>query len=69
MAERMLKVNEVADMVRVDPETVRRWLRAGELRGVRVGPGRGSYRIPESEVERMLTPEPAETEGADEGED
>jgi excisionase family DNA binding protein len=50
----MLKVKEVAERVRVDPETVRRWLRSGELRGVLVGPGRGRYRVPESEVNRML---------------
>ena len=54
MAERMLKIQEVADIARVNPETVRRWLRGGELRGVRIGAGRGSYRVPESEVERML---------------
>ncbi len=52
--EKMLKVNEVAERARVNPETVRRWLRDGELRGVRIGPGRGSYRVPESEVERIL---------------
>ena len=45
MAEKMLKVTEVAERARVDPETVRRWLRGGALRGVRIGPGRGSYRV------------------------
>jgi excisionase family DNA binding protein len=58
MAEKMLKVAEVAERARVDPETVRRWLRGGALRGVRIGPGRGSYRVPESEVDRMLGVEP-----------
>jgi excisionase family DNA binding protein len=52
--EKMLKVDEVAERARVNPETVRRWLRSGELRGVLIGPGRGRYRVPESEVDRML---------------
>jgi excisionase family DNA binding protein len=63
MAEKMLKVAEVAERARVDPETVRRWLRGGALRGVRIGPGRGSYRVPESEVDRMLGVEPGTAVG------
>jgi excisionase family DNA binding protein len=52
--ERLLKVDEVAERLRVHPETVRRLLRSGKLRGsMPIGP-RGGWRIPASEVERLL---------------
>ena len=53
--ERMLKVPEVAKRLGLNPETIRRWLREGKLRGVLVGGTRGGYRVPESEVARVLT--------------
>ncbi len=51
--ERYLRVPEVADHLRVDPETVRRWLRAGKLRGVLLSQ-QGGYRVAESELRRFL---------------
>jgi len=56
MAERetMLTVEEAADRLRVHAETVRRWLRSGRLRGHLLSE-RAGYRIPASEVERLLT--------------
>lgn len=54
--ERVLKVAEFADRVRVHPETVREWLRVGKVRGTRLGGNRAGWRIPESEVARLLMP-------------
>jgi excisionase family DNA binding protein len=52
--DRLLTVNEVAARLRVNPETVRRMLRDGRLCGsIPVSP-RGGWRIPASEVERVL---------------
>lgn len=51
--ERYWRVPEVADRLRVDPETVRRWLRAGKLRGVLLSQ-QGGYRVPESELGRFI---------------
>jgi excisionase family DNA binding protein len=52
--DRLLTVAEVADLLRVDPETVRRMLRSGRLRGsIPVSP-RSGWRIPTSEVERVI---------------
>ena len=52
--ERLWTVDEVAERLRVHPETIRRMLRRGQLRGsMPVGP-RGGWRIPESEVVRLL---------------
>ena len=58
MSERVLTVPEVAERLRINEETVRRWLRTGKIRGVRLGGTRAGYRIPESEVGRLLSPEP-----------
>ena len=52
--ERLLTVREVADRLRSSPETVRRWLRGGKLRGFRLGGTKLGYRIPEQELERLL---------------
>ncbi len=52
--DRLLTVTEVAERLRVDPETVRRMLRRGRLRGsIPVSP-RAGWRIPTSEVERII---------------
>ena len=52
--ERLLTVRQVAEMVAVRPETVRRWLKEGKLRGRMPGGNRSGYRIPESEVARLV---------------
>jgi excisionase family DNA binding protein len=53
--EELLLVPEVARRVRVSEETVRRWLRSGALRGFQLATGRGGWRIPATEVDRLLT--------------
>lgn len=52
--DRLLTVTEVADRLRVDPETVRRMLRAGRLHGSIPVSARAGWRIPESEVSRVI---------------
>ena len=51
--ERFLTVTEVVDKLRVHEQTVRRWLREGELRGVNYG-GRGGYRIRERDLDAFI---------------
>jgi excisionase family DNA binding protein len=53
VAERYLTVEEVAELLHVDPHSVRRWLRAGTLRGVALG-GRTGWRIPEEALTAFL---------------
>ena len=53
--ERVLTVAEAAERLRTSEETIRRWLRDGKLRGVRIGSTRVGWRIPESEVRRLLS--------------
>ena len=50
----LLTVDDVASHLRSNPETIRRYLRSGRLRGVRPGGPRLGWRIAKSEVERFL---------------
>lgn len=54
MKDELLTVQDVAKRLKVNPETVRRWLRAGSMKGTLLG-DRAGYRIPESEVDRLLS--------------
>jgi excisionase family DNA binding protein len=53
MDDRMLTLQQVAEWMQVHEETVRRWLRNGDLAGINLG-GKSGYRIRESEVEAFL---------------
>ena len=52
--ERLLTVKEVADRLQANPQTIRKWLREGKLHGSMPGGEKLGYRIPESEVTRIL---------------
>ena len=52
--EALLTVPEVAARLRVSHETVKRWLRAGKLRGVLIGGPRTGYRIRASEIDAFI---------------
>lgn len=45
-------VKEVAEIFEVDPETVRRWIRRGKIKYVKVG--ERFIRIPRKEIERLM---------------
>ena len=50
--DELLRPGEAAAKLRVSAETIRRWVRAGQLRVIRL-PG-GAARIPQSEIDRIL---------------
>ena len=50
--EELLTVEEAAARLKVDVETVRRWLRSGQLRGLKLG---RMWRIPESALTALAT--------------
>ncbi len=56
--DRLLTVEQVAERLQVNPETVRRWLRRGELEGVDLGHKAG-YRISEQALSEFLAKKPA----------
>jgi len=50
--EKLLRSGEAAEILGVDRHTIVKWIREGRIRAVRLPSGR--YRIPESEVRRIL---------------
>lgn len=54
--ERLFTMREACSLLRVHPNTLRRWDKEGKVRVVR--PERGQRRIPESEITRLLTKTP-----------
>jgi excisionase family DNA binding protein len=46
---------EVAEMFRVDPRTVERWLKSGKLKGYKLGKGQTApWRIDMAEIKKFL---------------
>ena len=58
-------VQRFAQAAKVSPQTVYRWIYSGTLKSIQVVPG-SPHRIPTSEVKRLLTFEPMETQPAPE---
>ena len=52
--EEYFTVKEVAKRLKINPETVRVWIREEKIRATNLGAKRTGYRIPESEVQRIL---------------
>ena len=55
MSNELLTVEEVASFLKVDAETVRRWLLSGELKGTKIG--KKLWRITVDEFEKFLKKE------------
>lgn len=51
--DRLLTVHEVAAYLRIDPESIRRWLRDGKLLGINLGRGSG-WRIRTADLQGFL---------------
>ena len=51
--DRMLTVEQVAERLQVNEQTIRRWLRDGELTGVPFG-GRTGWRVGEEDLQAFL---------------
>lgn len=49
----MMTVNEIAQLLRVHPTSVRRWQKSGTLKGYRIGP-KGSLRFTKETVLRFI---------------
>jgi excisionase family DNA binding protein len=52
--EEMLTVKEAAARLKLNPETIRRWIKSERIRAVSLGSDKAGYRIPSSEVQRIL---------------
>jgi excisionase family DNA binding protein len=51
--ENLLSINETAQKLRAHPETVRQWLREGQIAGVKLG---RSWRVRESDLAAFIAP-------------
>lgn len=47
-------MQQVADRLKVNPETVRRWLRSGQLRGYLLGGDRAGYRVAADDLDAFI---------------
>lgn len=52
--DQFITVREAAERLRVHPQTVRLWLRQGKLQGTLIGGTKSGYRIPRSQITRLL---------------
>lgn len=59
MAEKLLSPERAAQMLDVNPETVRNWLREGKLQGVKVG---RLWRVREEDLQTFLRGNRADNE-------
>lgn len=59
--EEWLTVQDVVRLLGVHEDTVRRWLRSGQLKGRRFG-GRAGYRIRRTDLDTFLSDEVGERE-------
>ena len=50
-AERPFTVKETADFLKVNINTITRWIKEGRLKAVKIG---RAWRIPRSEIEKIL---------------
>ena len=55
MQEKMFSTGEAGKLLGVSYVTVARWIRAGKLRAIKLPSGH--YRVPESEIKRLLEEE------------
>lgn len=51
MNDLVYTVKEVADLLKLNPETIKRMIRRGDLKGKKIA---NSWRVPREEVERLL---------------
>lgn len=60
MPEELMTVEEVAERLKMNPETVRRYLRSGELKGIAFS-NKVGWRITEQDLQEFIAKKRAET--------
>ena len=51
--ETLYTVEEIAKLLSVHPETIRKWIKSGEMRAIKLG-GPAGYRISQSALDQFL---------------
>ena len=52
--ERLLTVKQVAELLQLNPQTIKRWIAKGRLHGIWLGTDRAGWRIRQSEVQALI---------------
>ena len=65
-SDRLLTVIEAAERLRLNPETIRRWLRDGRLSGVWLGSDKAGWRISERDLDTFVRNRSTKREDSDE---
>jgi len=52
--ERLLTVAQVAELLQLNQQTIKRWIAKGKLHGVWLGSDRAGWRIRQSEVQALI---------------
>jgi excisionase family DNA binding protein len=60
--DRLLTVSEVAERLRLNPETIRRMLRDGRLIGFRIGADSAGWRVTEADLNAFIRARMSKTE-------
>jgi excisionase family DNA binding protein len=63
-SDRLLTVHEAAKRLRLNPETIRRWLRDGRLRGVWLGSDKAGWRISEQDLDAFIVARTTQRKGS-----
>ena len=58
--DELLTVLEVAARLKLNPETVRRWIREGKLPAIKLGPTNAGWRVRASDLDHWLASRPKE---------
>ena len=61
MEEKLYTVNEVAEILKIDPHTIRQWLKEGTINGIRLG---RYWRIRERDLKELYETGTARKKGA-----
>lgn len=59
--QEMLTVNEAAARLKLNPVTIRRWIKSKRIQAVSLGSDKAGYRIRASELHRVLNPDAADS--------
>ena len=61
---RFLTVSEAAERLRLNPETIRRWLRDGRMSGVWLGSDKAGWRISERDLDAFIVERTTQRKGS-----
>jgi excisionase family DNA binding protein len=63
-SDRLLTVAEAAERLRLNPETIRRWLRDGRLSGVWLGSDKAGWRISQADLDAFIVARTRQRKGS-----